>query len=1137
MKKSIFNSESGSTLLVVLLLSLILILIFVFNYQFENKELHITNQRTSSSTPTAGTKDLGTSNATTSSETDRKEGGTEDKYISENEKQEKQIATDSSSDQTIATNPEIHSTVSEQSATESETGTVAPLIATAYVQTTIEQSVARDEELKSKGVSLEESKIVHAPLPVPVPIPKNEEEQTKEKESADDELGNLNNNQKTIPLVEQTTERDEPVPYVSTVIDSVAGISGGGTPPDTHGAVGPNHLLAITNGSVKITPRNGGAVTTVSLNSFFSGLPITSGYFDPKAIFDPLTNRFMVVGLTSFRTGNSGVAIAVSTTSDAISWHKWFFDYDSTNAYWADYPYIGTSSNKIVISINRFAVANDQFDGIELFIFDKTNAINGGTMNATTASRLKLTGSSWGGSHSIALNYDSDVANVYAVRKGTNNAFGFGRLQAYVLTGSVQSPTYTTIPSQTLGQPWSISIPDAPQPTTNSLIQTNDDRTVNAVYRSGSIWTAQTVAFPAWPLVTDRAAIHWWEFSSTDGSGIQDGFIQDSNEDVNTRMHYYYPSIAVNKDNDVMIGFSCSSKSNYVSTCYTTRRSSDPAGQTDPVTMIKAGSGVYTGPRWGDYSATVVDPLDDTKFWTIQEYASGTNQVGTWWGQVAKEIDTTSPEVSSANAQSSSAVRIVFNEAMLNNAALRDTANYSFSGGGVALTPTLVTVISPTTVDLTVNQMTGSSNYTVTVSSNVSDLSGNALNSGASSANFVGVATPITVSLSSTATSSTKVSPIPVTVLFSTSVTGFAVDDLTLTNATVSNFTGTGTSYSFNLTPSAQGTVQVSVNANAVVDAGQNTNGTGATLVRTYDSIAPVPTISTSASNPTNIIPIPVTVSFQEAVTDFIDSDVNITNGTLSNFQTLSASSYSFDVIPAAEGLVTISIPASAAKDAANNLSQASNTLSLTYDDTSVGVTITNVTASPTNSSPINFSVTFGDNVVGFINSDITVTNGSVTSFSGSGSSYTFSVTPAGQGNVSVSIPFNVAQDNLGNPNAASGILTVAYDTVRPTASITSAVSNPTNSSSFAVQISLNETVKVFNQASLVTENATISGFSGSGLSYSFTLNVTGQGLARVEIPVNALEDFAGNKNNINYQLTRTFDSIPPPNPSISISQ
>jgi hypothetical protein len=41
--------------------------------------------------------------------------------------------------------------------------------------------------------------------------------------------------------------------------------------------------------------------------------------------------------------------------------------------------------------------------------------------------------------------------------------------------------------------------------------------------------------------------------------------------------------------------------------------------------------------RWGDFSATVVDPTDDTSFWTLQEYAkfpvSGISQWGTWWGK------------------------------------------------------------------------------------------------------------------------------------------------------------------------------------------------------------------------------------------------------------------------------------------------------------------------------------------------------------------------------------------------------------------------------------------------------------------------------------------------------------------------
>ena len=63
--------------------------------------------------------------------------------------------------------------------------------------------------------------------------------------------------------------------------------------------------------------------------------------------------------------------------------------------------------------------------------------------------------------------------------------------------------------------------------------------------------------------------------------------------------------------------------------------------------MLQAGKDCYdkdftTGHvRWGDYSATVVDPTDDTKMWTVQEYAEmaigpaqDDSRWGTWWGML-----------------------------------------------------------------------------------------------------------------------------------------------------------------------------------------------------------------------------------------------------------------------------------------------------------------------------------------------------------------------------------------------------------------------------------------------------------------------------------------------------------------------
>jgi hypothetical protein len=74
--------------------------------------------------------------------------------------------------------------------------------------------------------------------------------------------------------------------------------------------------------------------------------------------------------------------------------------------------------------------------------------------------------------------------------------------------------------------------------------------------------------------------------------------------------------------------------------------------------VLKAGQGAYVKTfggsrnRWGDYSSTQVDPLDDRSLWTIQEYAGrpvgagdGSGRWATWWGKV-------DPAAATANSRS-----------------------------------------------------------------------------------------------------------------------------------------------------------------------------------------------------------------------------------------------------------------------------------------------------------------------------------------------------------------------------------------------------------------------------------------------------------------------------------------------------
>jgi len=76
--------------------------------------------------------------------------------------------------------------------------------------------------------------------------------------------------------------------------------------------------------------------------------------------------------------------------------------------------------------------------------------------------------------------------------------------------------------------------------------------------------------------------------------------------------------------------------------------------------------------------------------------------------------------------------------------------------------------------------------------------------------------------------------------------------------------------------------------------------------------------LSSSASDPTNTSPIPMTATFSEPVTGFTIGAITVGNGVASNFLG-SGTTYTFDVTPTADGLVTVDVAAAAAQDAAGN--------------------------------------------------------------------------------------------------------------------------------------------------------------------------------------------------------------------------
>ncbi len=191
-------------------------------------------------------------------------------------------------------------------------------------------------------------------------------------------------------------------------------------------------------------------------------------------------------------------------------------------------------------------------------------------------------------------------------------------------------------------------------------------------------------------------------------------------------------------------------------------------------------------------------------------------------------------------------------------------------------------------------------------------------------------------------------------------------------------------------------------------------------------------------------------------------------------------------------------------------------------------ISISSTAGNPTNSPTIPITITFSESVTGFSVGDISVTNGSAGSFSGSGTTYTASITPSGQGTVTVNIAGSVAQDAAGNNNSAATALTRVYDNVAPTVIISSGATNPTNTSPIPVTITFLESVSDFVAGDITVGNGTKGALSGSGTSYTINITPSGEGAVTIDVAAGVAHDAVGNANTAAAQLSRTYDSQAP---------
>ncbi len=406
----------------------------------------------------------------------------------------------------------------------------------------------------------------------------------------------------------------------------------GWEPPDADIAVGQNHVLEVVNSSLAWFDKDGNEQFQQPFATFFAGQNPSSFIFDPKAFYDPGSNRYFVVALdVNFETRESHYLLGVSDDGDPNGdWYQYRFvnrTEDFFGDYWLDYPGFGFNRDTVVLSGNMFGF-DGGYGGVHLHAIDKNQLING-TLRFQAFILSPESGAftvQWAKSddrenpHCLGAEiYDSTRMRVYAIFR--TGAIWRLRTTAVLIPAWQQDRGFSVGP----GGVW---------------VQTNDSRVLSAYSKSDRLVAAHTVGnFSGQPSVAwYDVNMNGWPAIITPPKLNQSGLV----EPFDSRSAYSFPAISVNKWNDMLMTFShiqedlLDEEGNVIQpgtpgeVMVSARRGGDPLNwMSDPTSIQPSLGGIYSGfsSRWGDYFDVERDPTDDGRFWAVGMVAS---LPGTW---------------------------------------------------------------------------------------------------------------------------------------------------------------------------------------------------------------------------------------------------------------------------------------------------------------------------------------------------------------------------------------------------------------------------------------------------------------------------------------------------------------------------
>lgn len=383
----------------------------------------------------------------------------------------------------------------------------------------------------------------------------------------------------------------------------LSNISSAGQPNDNSMAISNDGIVVSAyNSAVFIRDtENNTTLGEISLNTFSAQIGMNYDNFDPKMIYDPEADRFILIYLAGRTITNSNIVICFSQTKDPMGvWNVYSVSGNPLNdGSWSDYPAISMTKEEAFITINLLnpgGTWQTSFKQTVIWQIDKADGYAGATTITTDLwSDLKEGGGFIRNMHPVRGGFDLKSESQYFL-SNRNFAAMSDSIYLIKIDNTINSSSATVTIKLIRADKNYFLAPNARQ-AGGRWFATNDSRVLGGIVENGKIQFVQNCL----DTTTGNCVIYHGVVSDIDGTPSIEGRTVKT-----TGVDYGYPNIVfggvIPNENKAVIGFNHSGTATFagVSSVYF------DGNNYSKIKIVKAGSSEVKNNRdylmrWGDY--------------------------------------------------------------------------------------------------------------------------------------------------------------------------------------------------------------------------------------------------------------------------------------------------------------------------------------------------------------------------------------------------------------------------------------------------------------------------------------------------------------------------------------------------------